>query len=66
MSKADLLALPAALEDFNGFYSDSGRFVMINSMRMLAVMAAGALAVLAALIFGLVAFIRRRRRQRRT
>ena len=62
MSKADLLALPAALEDFNGFYSDNGRFVMMNSMRMLAAMAIGALVILAALVFALVAFIRRRRR----
>jgi len=65
MSKADLLALPAALEGFNGFYSDNGRFVMMNSMRMLAAMAIGALVVLALLIFALVAFIGHRRRLRR-
>jgi glyoxylase-like metal-dependent hydrolase (beta-lactamase superfamily II) len=66
MSKSDLLALPAALEGFNGFYSDNGQFVMIDSMRMLIAMATGVLAILAALVFALVAFIRRRRRARRT
>jgi hydroxyacylglutathione hydrolase len=64
MSKADLLALPAALEGFNGFYSDNGQFVLMNSMRMLAAMAAGALVILVALVIGLIAFIRRRRRLR--
>lgn len=65
MSKADLLALPAALEGFNGFYSDNGRFVLIDSMRMLAAMAAGAFVILALIIFALIAFIRRRRGLRR-
>jgi hydroxyacylglutathione hydrolase len=65
MSKADLLALPVALEGFNGFYSENGRFVMMNSMRVLAAMAVGALGIVAALVFALTAFIRRRRRLRR-
>jgi hydroxyacylglutathione hydrolase len=66
LSKADLLALPAALESFNGFYSDNGRFVMMNSMRVLAAMAIGALAILTALVYALIAFIRRRRSARRS
>ncbi|MGC1536477.1 MAG: MBL fold metallo-hydrolase, partial [Candidatus Sulfotelmatobacter sp.] len=39
MTKEDLLALPAAILSFNGFYSRSGKFIMINSIRMLIVWA---------------------------
>ena len=43
MTKEDLLALPAAILSFNGFYSRSGKFIMINSIRMLIVWAVLAL-----------------------
>ena len=62
MTKDDLLALPAAVSSFNGFYTKSGRFVMMNSMRILIATAAAAGVVLVALVVWLVRYIRRRRR----
>ena len=61
LTKADLLALPAAVAGFNGLYTERGPFIMMNSMRVLIAMAAGAAVVLAALIGALVAYLRRRR-----
>jgi hydroxyacylglutathione hydrolase len=61
LTKADLLALPAAVARFNGFYTERGPFIMMNSMRVLIAMAFGAAIVLAALIGALVAYLRRRR-----
>ncbi|MGN6149397.1 MAG: MBL fold metallo-hydrolase [Rhizomicrobium sp.] len=61
MTKTDLLALPAALASFNGFYSESGGFTMINSMHTLEALGAGVLIVLVGLIWLLVRFFRRRR-----
>ncbi|MGB7226329.1 MAG: MBL fold metallo-hydrolase, partial [Candidatus Acidiferrales bacterium] len=34
MTKDDLLALPAAVGSFNGFYTTSGKFIMINSIHV--------------------------------
>ncbi|MGA7514804.1 MAG: MBL fold metallo-hydrolase [Candidatus Sulfotelmatobacter sp.] len=65
MSKDDLLALPAAIRSFNGFYTRRGKFIMINSMRMLIVWAVLAVVVLIALVMMLVLYVRRRRRARR-
>ncbi|MGA8286402.1 MAG: MBL fold metallo-hydrolase [Candidatus Sulfotelmatobacter sp.] len=65
MTKEDLLALPAAILSFNGFYSRSGKFIMINSIRMLIVWAVLACVVLIALVMMLILYIRRRRRARR-
>jgi uncharacterized membrane protein len=65
LTKDDLLALPAAIRSFNGFYTRSGTFIMINSMRMLIVWAVLAGVVLIALVMILVLYIRRRRRARR-
>jgi hydroxyacylglutathione hydrolase len=64
MSKADVLALPAALDRFNGFYSESGGFIMLDQMRVLIAEAIAALLVLGALIALLVAYLRRRRAAR--
>ncbi len=64
MTKDDLLALPAAISSFNGFYTKSGQFVMMNSMRVLIAMAALASAVLLALLASLFVYIRRRRARR--
>jgi hydroxyacylglutathione hydrolase len=61
LSKNDLLALPAALSRFNGFYTASGGFVMMNSMRLLAVFGFAVLIALTVLIAVLVAWIRRLR-----
>jgi glyoxylase-like metal-dependent hydrolase (beta-lactamase superfamily II) len=65
LTKDDLLALPPAIRSFNGFYTRSGTFIMINSMRMLIVWAVLAGVVLIALVMILVLYIRRRRRARR-
>jgi hypothetical protein len=62
MTKADLLALPAALESFNGFYTRSGAFTMINSLRILEAFGIGVLIVVAGGLWLLVRFFRRRRR----
>jgi glyoxylase-like metal-dependent hydrolase (beta-lactamase superfamily II) len=62
MTKADLLALPAAFASFNGFYSESGEFTMINALRILEVFGIAVLIVFAGLIWLLIRFFRRRRR----
>jgi glyoxylase-like metal-dependent hydrolase (beta-lactamase superfamily II) len=64
MTKADLLALPAAISSFNGFYTVRGSFILMNSIRILI-----ALAVLVGLVFTtlmliLIRYVRRRRRNR--
>ena len=59
MDKSWLLKLPAALDQFNGIYSQAGPFVMENSMRILALTGAAAMGVLVALV---VVFIKLRRR----
>jgi hydroxyacylglutathione hydrolase len=54
MTKEELLALPPALDKFNGL-------VLQNSLHILLAMAAGAIIVATAVIVLLVRFIRRRR-----
>jgi glyoxylase-like metal-dependent hydrolase (beta-lactamase superfamily II) len=61
MTKADLLALPAAAESFNGLYSRSGPFLMMNSIRVLIAEAIVLFVVLVALIAGVVFLVRSRR-----
>jgi len=61
LTKADVLALPAALARFNGVYSESGGFVMMNSARVLMLFAAAAVFVLVALVAAIVGYVRRRR-----
>jgi glyoxylase-like metal-dependent hydrolase (beta-lactamase superfamily II) len=60
LQKADLLALPAALHRFNGFYSNDGTFVIMNPFRDLIVGAAALLALFTAIAILLFRFIRRR------
>jgi hydroxyacylglutathione hydrolase len=62
MTKDDLLALPAALRSFNGFYTVRGKFIMMNSIRILIVCGIFILAVVVALVWLLVRYIRRRMR----
>ena len=62
MSKDDLLALPAAISSFNGFYSKSGKFILTNSIHILIALAVIAVVVLVALVLGLILYIRGRRR----
>lgn len=64
MTRDDLLALPAAIASFNGFYNRSGQFLMMNQMRLLIVYAVVAIAVLVALVVLIVRWWRRRRRSR--
>ena len=65
MTRNDLLALPAAVRSFNGFYSVRGNFIMMNSMRVLAVEAMLVVIVLAAIVWILVRYIKRRRHARK-
>jgi len=65
MTKDDVLALPAAVHSFNGFYTVRGQFTMENTIRILIAFAALVLAAVIALVWALVRFIRRRRRARK-
>jgi hydroxyacylglutathione hydrolase len=62
LTKADLLALPAAVDRFNGFYDEQGQFIMINQMRVLIAEAIVALLVLSGLVWLVVRWFRGRRR----
>jgi glyoxylase-like metal-dependent hydrolase (beta-lactamase superfamily II) len=66
LTKDDLLALPAAISNFNGFYTTSGKFIMLNSMRVLVAQAICAATILIAVILAVIFYIRRRRRLRRS
>ncbi|WP_417457899.1 MBL fold metallo-hydrolase [Kordiimonas sp.] len=61
LGKDDLMALPARLKDFNGFYAPYPNYVITHPMHMLMVVAAGAGIVLMLVIWGIVRFIRKRR-----
>jgi hypothetical protein len=65
LPKSAVLALPAAVSSFNGFYTVTGGFVMMNSMRILIACAAGAGVVLLALIILLIRFLVRRKNRRK-
>ncbi len=65
MTKDDLLALPSAVSSFNGFYTQNGKFVMMNSNRILIAVATAVFVVLSALLFAIVRWILRRRRRRK-
>ncbi|MEQ1725393.1 MAG: MBL fold metallo-hydrolase [Sphingopyxis sp.] len=60
MTKSDVLALPAAIEKFSGFYTQQGAFTIINPVHNLAAAATAALAVLALLIVGYLRYRRKR------
>src|SRR5262249_53707361 len=60
MSKDDLLALPAAIRSFNGFYTERGKFTMENSIHILIALAVLVLVVVAVLAWLLVRYFRRR------
>ncbi len=67
MTKDDLIALPAAISSFNGFYTRSGKFILINPMRIIIAMAVVIGLVLIAIVLAVIRYVRRRRspRQRR-
>lgn len=64
LTKDDVAALPAALRTFNGFYTETGPFVMENGLRILIVAAIAALIALALLGIWIHRLIRRRRQRR--
>ena len=63
MTKDDVLALPAAVSKFNGFYTRSGNFILINPIHNLIALAVAGGAALALIVVGLILYIRRRRRR---
>jgi hydroxyacylglutathione hydrolase len=65
MTKEDLLALPAAIRSFNGFYTKTGQFVMTNSIHILMAIAVGVVVLLIALVCVLLRYLRRRARTRK-
>jgi hydroxyacylglutathione hydrolase len=65
MTKDDLLALPAAIRSFNGFYTRHGQFILMNSMRILIAEGICAGVVLLAVAWLVIRLIRRRRRSRK-
>ncbi len=65
LTKDDVLALPAAVEHFNGLYTSSGNFTMMNSMRLLKLGVAIVLAITIAIIVAVIVVVRRWRRRRR-
>ena len=62
LGKEEVLALPAALEGFNGFQGSRGGFTIIDSIHELEAMAGAAVLVLTGLGYGLYRLWRRRRR----
>lgn len=62
LTKADLLALPAALDRFNGFYGRSGLFILSHPLHNLIAVVLAALVVLGAAGWALRRYLRRRRR----
>jgi len=65
LPKADLLALPAELDAFNGFYATHGSFVLLSPLHLLYVAALGAVLALGALAWLSIRIVQRWRRWRR-
>lgn len=61
LAKDDLLALPAALEAFHGFYARHPHFHVSDPLHNLLALAAAVAVILAAAAWGLVRWVRRRR-----
>jgi hydroxyacylglutathione hydrolase len=64
LSKQDLLALPAIVGSFNGFYSENGVFVLYSQTRVLLALGAVLVATLVAIAVGIRVYLRRRRIRR--
>lgn len=64
LAKAEVLTLPAALQKFNGFYTETGDFVIENPLRNLIVFATAFILALTGSGVWIYRFIRRRRRRR--
>ena len=61
LSKADLLALPAALDHFNGFYAIYPNFILSNPIHNLEAIGGATLPIVILLIWGVRQWLRRRR-----
>jgi glyoxylase-like metal-dependent hydrolase (beta-lactamase superfamily II) len=64
LTKADVLALPAALDRFGGFTTETGGFVIMNPIHNLVAAATGAVIVLVGLALFAYRLVRRRRLRR--
>lgn len=64
LGKDDLAQLPQVLAGFNGFYSQSGRFVMYSQARMLQVISAAGILLLIVIALSLRWWFKRRRHAR--
>lgn len=62
MTRQDLLAVPAALAEFNGFYARHETFILVDPIHNLMAMATAVLVVLIAVVWGVRRFLRARRR----
>jgi hydroxyacylglutathione hydrolase len=63
LERADLTALPAALERFNGFYARYPNYILTNPIHNILALAFTGLFVLSVAAFGLYRLWRRRRRR---
>jgi len=61
LARADLIALPAALERFNGFYARYPNYILTNPIHNLVALAIIAVAVLIFIVWGVRRLLRRRR-----
>lgn len=64
LTKQDLLALPAIISSFNGFYSTNGMFVLYSQTRILLALGFILIVVVVALGMLLRSYLRRRKRAR--
>jgi len=62
LARADLTALPAALERFNGFYARYPNYILTNPIHNLLALAIIAVAVLIFIVWGVRRLLRSRRR----
>ncbi len=65
LNESDLLALPSAIRKFNGFYTQTGTFVLMNSIHLLVAGAAAIIALLMIFVLALMRYFKRKRRRRR-
>ena len=64
LTRADLAALPATFERFNGFYARYPNYILTNPVRNILALGFIVVVVLGVGAFGLYRFLRRRRRRR--
>ena len=61
LARADLTALPAALQHFNGFYARYPNYILVNPIHNLLALAIIAVAILIFIVWGIRRLLRRRR-----